>query len=52
MIYVDNVMYAIQNSLNEWRRVIVVHEFEENCEKYYTVHCIDYGDTETVMGNR
>lgn len=52
MVCVENVMYAVQNSLNQWRRGIVIHEFKENGENYYTVHCVDYGYTETVKGIR
>lgn len=51
MICIENVMYAVQNSLNQWRRGIVVHAFEEDSKRFYTVYCIDYGYTEILTGN-
>lgn len=46
--FLENEMYAVNISSNEWCRGVVTHIYEKDGNTYYTIHCIDFGFMETL----
>lgn len=52
IIYLDNVVYAVQCKDDQWRRGIVMNIQEDSGTTNYTIHCIDYGSTVILTADR
>uniref|UniRef100_A0A2S2NKN9 RING finger protein n=2 Tax=Schizaphis graminum TaxID=13262 RepID=A0A2S2NKN9_SCHGA len=51
-VKMDNTVYAVQSSADEWHRGVVLHSYNEDGKNLFRVHFIDYGFMETLTANR
>ncbi|XP_025195551.1 RING finger protein 17-like isoform X2 [Melanaphis sacchari] len=51
-VEMDNTVYAVQTSTNEWHRGVVLHSYNEDGKDLFRVHFIDYGFMEILTADR